>query len=136
MMAGEIIQGIKDWVWIMGAIAPFLVGAGMLYLQQRFPTKAEHAEQTKALKDAVSELSAKVEQRRTNTDARLSRLEAVTEQLPSRKDIEQLGMRLGEVERSTAVAAEATRGMEKLLGSVARTADMMLQNQLRAEGGR
>ncbi|MFG1466736.1 DUF2730 family protein [Xanthobacter sp. DSM 24535] len=135
-MAGEFIQGIKDWVWIMGAIAPLLVGVGMLYLRQSFPTKTEHAEQTKALKDAVADLSTKVEQRRSDTDSRLSRLEMVTEKLPSRLDIEQLGLRLGAVERSTAVTAESTRGMEKMLGSVMHTANMLLENQLREERGR
>jgi len=129
-MTNEFIQVLKDWVWVMGALAPLMFGAGMLYLKERFATKIEHAEQTKTIRDAVSDLSTKVEQRRSDTDARLSRLEASTEKLPSRQDIEQLSHRLRGVEQSTAVTAESVRGMEKMLGGVVHTTNMLLRNQL------
>lgn len=135
-MSADIIGAIKDWIWIVGAVSPFLIGAALLYLRAQFPTKSEHAEGQRALRDGLAELARQMEQRRTDTDQRLSRLEMATEGLPDRHDMDELGRRLAAVERATAVTAEAVRGSERLLGKVDHTLNLLLQTKLAEESKR
>ncbi|MDI4664699.1 DUF2730 domain-containing protein [Xanthobacter autotrophicus] len=132
---------IKDWVWLVTAIGPFLLGIGLLYLRSQFPTKvehaaaaetlrAEHAKATGDLKKSITELTAQVEERRSDTDRRLIHLEAVTEHLPTRSDIAALDRRMSDVERQSAVTAETVRGVERIVAKVDRTVEMVLANQI------
>lgn len=121
---------IKDWVWMVTAISPILIGIGMLYLRSQFPTKAEAEKANAGLKTSIDDLSTQVEARRSDTDRRLSHLETVTEHLPSRTDIAALERRLGEVEKQGAVTAETVRGIDRILIKVDRSVEMVLQNQI------
>jgi hypothetical protein len=121
---------IKDWVWLFTAISPFLLAFGMLYLRSQFPTKAEAEKTGAGLKTSIDQLTAQVEERHGQTDRRLTHLESVTEHLPSRADIAAIERRMGDVEKQGAVTAETVRGMDRILGKVDRTLEMVLQNQI------
>lgn len=143
---------IKDWVWLVTAVSPVLIAIGMLYLRSQFPTKTEHAEAikglkegqekaitglkeehaegTKGLKESIDHLATQMDERRSDTDQRLFRLEMVTEHLPTRTDIAAVERRLADVERQGSVTNEAVRGIDRIITKVDRTLEMMLQNQI------
>lgn len=143
---------IKDWVWMVTAISPVLIAIGMLYLRSQFPTKTEHTEAikgvkdehkqalkslrdenadgTKGLKESIDHLAAQMDERRSDTDRRLSHLETVTEHLPTRADMIAVERRLGDVERQGAVTNEAVRGIDRIITKMDRTLEMIVQNQI------
>ncbi|MQT14402.1 DUF2730 family protein [Segnochrobactrum spirostomi] len=132
-MSSDIVAALRDWIWIVGAISPFMVGGALLYLRSQFPTKAEHAETAAGLRASMADLAHQVEQRRTDHEGRINRLEIASEGLPDRTDLDELGRRLASVERATGVTAEAVRGTERLLARVDHTLNLLLQNKLTEE---
>lgn len=130
----DLMQFVKDWVWIASALAPLMFGWAMLYLRERFPTKDEHNRQADGMKAAVEELSKQVDRRHHDADARLTRLELTTQHLPSRQDLEEIYRRLGKVEQTTAVTNEAIAGLGRLLGKVDHTATLLLNRELKETG--
>lgn len=126
----DLMQIIKDWVWIASAAAPFLFGWAMLYLKERFPTKDEHARQAAELKASVDGLSGKVQQHYHDAETRIGKLEARAEHLPTRRDLEDISNRLAKVETATAVTNEALLGLQKMLGKVDHTATLLLTREL------
>lgn len=130
------VDVVKDWVWLASAMSPFVAGAVLLWLRSQFATKAEHQETLAAVNNGLANIRNHVDQRRSDTDQRLTRLEAATESLPTRHDLEQVGIRLAAVERATAVTAEAVRGTEKMMGKVEHTLNLFLQHKINEERGR
>lgn len=120
------IDAIRDWVWLVGAISPFMVGAAMLWLKSQFATLSE-------LRTSLADVQAQNEQRRAETDQRLTHLERTASGLPDRSDLDDISDRLSAVERATAVTAEAVRGSKEILGRVDHTVNLLLQNKLAEE---
>lgn len=133
-MNGELMQLAKDWIWIGWIMGPVFLGAGLLWLKERFPTKQEHADQAAALKASVDLLTVQVERRQHEAELRLNRLEAVSQHQPSRQDLEEINRRLGKVEQTTAVTNEAVAGLGRLLGKVDHTATLLLNRELNEAG--
>ncbi|WP_323034541.1 DUF2730 family protein [Pararhodobacter sp.] len=130
------VDVVKDWVWLASAMSPFVAGAVLLWLRSQFATKAEHQEALTAVSKGLADIRTHVDQRRSDTDERLTRLEVATEGLPTRKDLEQVGDRLAGVERASAVTAEAVRGTERMMGRVEHTMNLLLQQKLNEERAR
>ncbi|MBB5046777.1 hypothetical protein HNR60_001525 [Rhodopseudomonas rhenobacensis] len=134
---------IKDVWWFLSVPLAALMAFGMWYLRGQFPTKAEYADQTKALNKSVTELSAKIDANDKKTGDRLvkseremsdriAKLEGDVKQLPGRPEMENLSDRISRVETQIAASAEMTRGVEKTVNKMDHTLSLILGHLLDA----
>lgn len=66
-------------------------------------------------------------------EERISELETTVRRVPSHDDIRQIGVRVGELERTTAVVSTEVRGVKDILGRVEQMTDLLVRHQLQGE---
>lgn len=120
----ETLDALKNYWWLITGPIAFAFGGAFLWLKSQFATKQEFKAQAAHVNAAIGKLSKNFEDHADETEGRLTRLETVTEHLPTREAFHELTL---QVERQGAMI-EAMRDTQKATAAgVSRIEEFMIK---------
>ncbi|MBW6402065.1 DUF2730 domain-containing protein [Roseomonas sp. HJA6] len=108
----------RDLMWILG-VGAAVIGALVAFLKNKLTGGDGFARAS----DMVT-----ISNRVTSIEERLSKM-------PNHQDLQQLQIRVGDVERGVAVVAERVSGLGEIMKRVEHQTGLLVQHQLREGGG-